>query len=691
MGPRGMRILGLAIALPLAWGLGPAALSAQSCPPPSGQPFEEPAELRPGANGILSTTFTVAMQPHPCVPFWNGTAWVNQSMNLRTYGWPSASGTTWDFPGPTLRVRKGSKPGSTDGSQIQIKLVNNLPQSSVPDDQCMPACAAGTDCNATPKPGCCNAKEVYPECFHGVNTTNLHFHGTHVSPQPPQDYVLLELLPAGSPPPSHDHGLATIAVGSYQYAIQPIPWNQAEGTHWYHPHKHGSTSVQLTNGLGGALIIEGPFDDWLNSFYASAGGLEENLIVIQQVDSDINFFKQIANYAPPLSLVNGQANPVITMKKGEVQRWRIVNESVQAAAHLELDFETAGAPKLVQIAQDGVQFAPQNYASQPLLQEGLENFTLAPGNRADFLVQAPSTPGTHVLTQSLVNTAQLEPELRARLAGRDQPLAAKAGAGGNPPLLTVVVSDDSKPMSLPTAQQWPPTPSFLSDIQSGEVKGNETVLFSMSGAPGVQPNAFFINNDQYDPNCIDLSMTLDTAEQWTVENSSGPQHPFHIHTNPFQILAVNGVALPAPWIWWDTFGLPAVNPSMDFDAGPIWNQQDAEQKCPGVCAAVKSNPARTWTWNGNWTTTIPGQMSVCGCATTGNGSILIRHRFKDFTGDYVIHCHFLGHEDRGMMLGVQSVCPPGTAPMSYGKPRPGQPECVPGNLIPAAPQCPASP
>jgi hypothetical protein len=44
-----------------------------------------------------------------------------------------------------------------------------------------------------------------------------------------------------------------------------------------------------------------------------------------------------------------------------------------------------------------------------------------------------------------------------------------------------------------------------------------------------------------------------------------------------------------------------------------------------------------------------------------------------------------------MMLGVQAVCPPGTAPLSYGKPRPGQPECAPGNLIPAAPPCKASP
>ncbi len=60
-------------------------------------------------------------------------------------------------------------------------------------------------------------------------------------------------------------------------------------------------------------------------------------------------------------------------------------------------------------------------------------------------------------------------------------------------------------------------------------------------------------------------------------------------------------------------------------------------------------------WNGQWKTTVPSQMSVCGCLPWG--SITTRSRFLDFTGEYVVHCHFLGHEDRGMMIGVQTACP----------------------------------
>lgn len=46
--------------------------------------------------------------------------------------------------------------------------------------------------------------------------------------------------------------------------------------------------------------------------------------------------------------------------------------------------------------------------------------------------------------------------------------------------------------------------------------------------------------------------------------------------------------------------------AVDFKAGPIWHQADAEIKCPAVCASHQVQ------WNHNWTTLNNG-MSVCGC------------------------------------------------------------------------------
>jgi hypothetical protein len=45
----------------------------------------------------------------------------------------------------------------------------------------------------------------------------------------------------------------------------------------------------------------------------------------------------------------------------------------------------------------------------------------------------------------------------------------------------------------------------------------------------------------------------------------------------------------------------------DVNAGPIWNNGQAATTCPKTCTGVQLQ------WNGQWTTTEPGVMSVCGC------------------------------------------------------------------------------
>ncbi len=51
--------------------------------------------------------------------------------------------------------------------------------------------------------------------------------------------------------------------------------------------------------------------------------------------------------------------------------------------------------------------------------------------------------------------------------------------------------------------------------------------------------------------------------------------------------------------------------STDVDAGPIWNQEDAQRKCPQVC--------QPGSWTGQWRTLVAGQRSVCGCVPPQEG------------------------------------------------------------------------
>jgi FtsP/CotA-like multicopper oxidase with cupredoxin domain len=611
------------------------------------QDLIEPPVIQ-SVNGVLDTTLRIENKQHS-VPVWRqaGGQWscCMQSMTLRTYGFPKPDGTAafqFGFPGPTLKLRKAGAPGG-QGDRLKVKLVNALPVNSGAMDHDCHACSGCSDPNP---PKCCQAQDAFPNCFHGDDITNLHFHGSHVSPQAPQDYVLLELHPQGSTmvgSPTHAGGLA--AVGEYQFNVDPLRWNQPEGTHWYHPHKHGSVALQVANGMAGALLIEGPFDDWLRGFYQAQGAsLKEKLLIIQQVNDRLNFF---AGGSVPQILVNGQANPKIRMNPGEIQRWRFVGATMQASAQLEIDFNsTQGTPvQARQIAMDGIRFAPANYDRQPLLPQDTLRFRLSPGNRADFLIQAPLATGTYDVTFDVFGAVDASEGAQAQRALLD--FLAPGAAEPRIVSIEVVPCLSCQPMAFPAVSDWPAMPSYLDDIPAPATK--RSLLFEIKDPagnnvpPATMPSKFYINlapgeRRQFNPACVDITAKLGTAEEWTIRNTTDadPFHVFHIHTNPFQVVQNGGATLTPPYVWQDSIALPASSP--DSTAG-----------------AVK-----------------------------------IRTHFEDFTGQYVLHCHFLGHEDRGMMLGVQSVCPITPSPgLYFGTPNPAGPECAPGSFIPAAPQCPA--
>ncbi len=63
--------------------------------------------------------------------------------------------------------------------------------------------------------------------------------------------------------------------------------------------------------------------------------------------------------------------------------------------------------------------------------------------------------------------------------------------------------------------------------------------------------------------------------------------------------------------------------NFDVEAGPIWNNNHAQERCPELLAEWNRNrksgePEARWT--GQWVTTREGEMSVCGFATGSSGS-----------------------------------------------------------------------
>ena len=188
---------------------------------------------------------------------------------------------------------------------------------------------------------------------------------------------------------------------------------------------------------------------------------------------------------------------------------------------------------------------------------------------------------------------------------------------------------------------------------------------------------------------------LNTVEEWKITNQTASpniSHPFHIHVNPFQITEVFNPNVtvpnptqgqpplqkyifylaptlapgqcyvdptqinpndqkiwtytnpddratwqpcppppptPAPRVWWDVFPIPSGLLARDQNGTPISGPRDA---------------------NGNPTSLILA------------GYFKMRSRFVDYPGYFVLHCHILAHEDRGMMTTVQVTLSKDKAP-----------------------------
>ena len=370
-------------------------------------------------------------------------------------------------PGPTLRV----KPGDT----MKIRLVNDLPpnRDGMPMDISHP---------------------------HQFNNTNFHFHGSHVSPSGIADNVMRTMSPGET----------------YDIEIE-VPKDHTKGTYWYHPHHHGSADVQMASGMVGMAVIEGDFAD-----VPEIANARERTLTLQQVVHDsrgmIEAFETLfPETATRFLTVNGQRRPTITMRPGEVQRWRILNAAYQDDMLLELEKHDLNF-----VAYDGVQLGAM---------ETMKTHLIAPGQRADVLIQA-GAPGTY--------------ELRA--LPYDQGHPSPVG-----PLARVVVAGEPMQMKLPAKLPKPP----LESIKDSELTGSRNMIFSATApeadaAGHWQEFGFFIDGKKFDPRRIDYRVKLNSVEEWTIVNTHvHDDHVFHIHTNPFEITKVNGKPL-AVTQWRDT-------------------------------------------------------------------------------------------------------------------------------------------
>ena len=410
-------------------------------------------------------------------------------------------------PGPTFRVLPGDK--------LSFTLFNRLP--------------------ANPDQAMCHQlmEENQPGCF---NSTNLHTHGLHVSPSSKQ--VNGKTL-------ASDNVLIVVDPGKDQEYCIWLPAFHAPGTHWYHSHRHGSTAIQVVNGMSGAIIVEEPPDQRIPVDSEQIWILQE--IIGNQDDKASRIYTCITGGDDALVrfTVNGVDTPKLTLLPNEIQRWRFINATASPRGFTNLYLRQQGTTTMVPIyliAIDGITF--YGWDPQPVPGPGRTGgLSFAPGNRADFLVKLP--------------------------AGTYEVVKGKSDLGHSSDQVLAVVEVSGTPMPDRPLPKLPGTdvrPCYLTPVPDGAPTNTRTITFGTSGTGCGGRNGqpilqnFTINGVKFGDPAAVQNVDFGATEKWLLENSSGAGHPFHIHVNPFQIVGdlIDWTKPDSPEnrVWWDTIPIP---------------------------------------------------------------------------------------------------------------------------------------
>jgi len=375
---------------------------------------------------------------------------------------------------------------------------------------------------------------------------------------------------------------------TFTYRLQ-FPSDEPPGLYWYHPHVHGIAEAAVQGGASGAIIVEG-----IQNLQPAVAGMPERVLVVRDnpvpgspTDPTVPAWDVSLNYIP-IPFPN-YPPAVIKMRAGEKQFWRMVNASADTIVDIQLQYD--GRPQPLQIVGlDGVPTGSQDGSRRGKLITKTD-ILIPPAGRAEFIVSPPS---------SRVKSAQL-----LTLNVDTGPLG---DSDPQRPLADIKLSQnaaDEPALSVPAAAAFP-NPQRFEGLASASPVKQRTLYFSEVVSDPSDPSSptnFFITEDGatpvlFDPNNPpEIVTTQGSVEDWTIQNRAEEHHEFHMHQIHFLLLERNGV--------------------------PVW--QDDQQFLDMVQVPF-------WTGSGPYP------------------SVKVRMDFRGRDiGDFVYHCHILGHEDNGMM------------------------------------------
>jgi FtsP/CotA-like multicopper oxidase with cupredoxin domain len=322
--------------------------------------------------------------------------------------------------------------------------------------------------------------------------SNLHFHGMAVSPQENSDNVFIHVHPGDR--------------FDYQVRI-PAHGRQGPGFFWYHPHAHGFVTKQLLGGMSGGLIVDGS-----DQLYPMLNDLPERFFLIKH--AEIGEGNEVIS-------INGQTNPAVEIRPGEMQFWRIGH----IGATLFIKFRIDNMPLYV-MARDG------HALTQP---EKVSEFFIGPGERVDAIAIGPE-PGEYAMTTiPFQNQAWKKPDPAQQIAT----IVAGGQAASNETAEGDVLSQRA------AGNGW------TDEVRSAPIAQRRTLNYSKTPDRKV----FMIDGKVMEDDRVDQTVMLGDTEEWTVVNTDEQYHSFHIHQTGFLVTEINGVTQHETSLR-DTYSIP---------------------------------------------------------------------------------------------------------------------------------------
>jgi bilirubin oxidase len=337
------------------------------------------------------------------------------------------------------------------------------------------------------------------------DTTNVHWHGLHVSP-------------------SNDGGPHIMIMDGMSWNPQFTVLDKAS-TYWYHPHFHGKTAEHAIKGAAGIIIVRDNNEAQLN--LPRTYGADDFPIVVQSTQLDSNNQFMPFGMQDSTVLVNGvRANygsAAYLNVPAQVVRLRLLN----AAGERTFNFGFTGNMPFKIIGSDGgLLNAPVNAT----------RIRVSPGERYEILLDLSSMNGQNIYLMSY---------------GSELPMGVQGGPTmpmppGNPPMDSPLNGVDYNILQLnvgsPTSNPVTSIPSTLVTVtpipaaQSNITRPIEMTAINMTAMDG----PFFFNQQLFDMERIDYYIPINNTEIWELTNSTMVAHPFHIHDVQFYVLDRDG-------------------------------------------------------------------------------------------------------------------------------------------------------